>query len=225
MQMILERILKSNLFFMLIVIMLNLLFWLKGHEATTKTQTYINFMALANTSWWFFPSLVIISFLLCLFSLPGASFSLSLGGYIWGWSYLFIAGVTLFLSSWVSFPFGRKATEQVHFLKKIAQMQLMGSAVQSKAILLLLRLNPSVPFLFFAAFYKQKLDFYFLIGLFFSSTLHAVLYVAIGWNLTREHWGLLWQSIFLATLFILSLIPILLLSIKKYKVTPPSEEE
>lgn len=206
--MTLHKIVRANVLFILIVLAFNLLFFLQQPDYAIMEKGYGAFIGSGPI---FIIGLTLISFFLCLLSLPGAGFTLSLGGYLWGLKYLALASVILFLSSWAAYPFSKRAKEKSPLFRKILEKQGWGDFVRSDMILYLLRMNPAVPFLFFAAFDERKPKPKFLTGLFIASAFHALVYVCIGWNVKGEIVGIKTLSIFTSVFMVLTLIPVLLI--------------
>ncbi len=203
-----RKILRANLLFVVIVLAFNLLFFLQQPDYTVMEQGYGAFNGAGPV---FVMTLLILSFLLCLFSLPGAGFSLSLGGYLWGLEYLVLGALVLFLSSWAAYPFSKRIKKKSALFRRVLSAQSWSDFVGSDVLLYFLRMNPAVPFLFFAAFDDRKLNSKFLTGLFIASTFHAFIYVFIGWNVKAGVLGAGTLSIYTSLFMVLTVLPVLLI--------------
>ena len=210
-KMTLYRIISSNLVFLLIIVAFSLLFVFQQQGGEAE-QAYLSLQKYTEPVVIFWPLLFLISLTFCLFSFPGAGFTLSLGGYLLGLEYLPVASLILFLSTCLSFPFSRNAKSKSNWFRTFANSYVSGSATQSVWSLVFLRMNPATPFLFFAAFYDKKLNFKILSLLAVASVFHAFIYVLVGWNMRVMSLDFKSLSMFIIGFMVLTLIPVFLVS-------------
>lgn len=213
----LGKIVKSNLIFLLIILAFNYLFYL---QQTRQGELLGNLEAFERSFVFgsqisFIVILLLLSFVLSLFSLPGAGFTFSLGGFIFGMPYLLIAGLILFLASLVSFRLVSRARQKSTFFKKVFDSKTFSHLPKTDLFLFLFRMNPAVPFIFLVSLYKKSLSIRTIGVLFVSSYFHALIYVFIG-NILKTKTSSFNELVFYSLLLtVVTLIPLSLMILFK----------